>query len=557
LELVYLWVEKYKNIKKKGFNFSPRFRCDYNEDTNELTIDENDDYIDGFFGDNINVTAIVGKNGSGKSAILEILFYKTKHRNKNKKTFFITLLGNKYYLYLFKSSELVLKKESDIDFSINIELANEVNGKQENITKYDYLSIFYSNLHRKMPFSYNNKEKSFIDTSTSHLTQKNSTQSSSIKNTLTMLNNADIHLPIKLPNDLRISLDCKYFKDKDNSISQKFEELRPTLDDSSNTYFYNILITELVYRYYKKMEITKDEINEIDSFQKLYELFRNKSNIFPDKLYEITSIIKDLPVENNLTIKLSIKSDIKSINEIVDIINSPESLSHLGFDVFRFNFDTQMSTGEDALLFQFANIYDSLTNTTGLMKTYSGDDIVLLIDEGETTLHPQWQKEYLSYLILFLSKNFSEKEFHLVLTSHSPFLLSDIPKQNIIFLDKDEEGNCKVVDGLNDKKQTFGANIHTLLSDSFFMEDGLMGEFAKSKIDRVIKILNQEKPSKEDLGYCEKIIPIIGEPIVKNQLQKMLDSKKLPKVGEIDKIHKEIEALQNRLKDLEVKDDKK
>jgi polyhydroxyalkanoate synthesis regulator phasin len=84
-----------------------------------------------------------------------------------------------------------------------------------------------------------------------------------------------------------------------------------------------------------------------------------------------------------------------------------------------------------------------------------------------------------------------------------------------------------------------------------------MGEFAKSKIDKVIKILNQEKPSKEDLEYCEKIIPIIGEPIVKNQLQKMLDSKKLPKVGEIDKIHKEIEALQNRLKDLEVKDDKK
>ena len=37
----------------------------------------------------------------------------------------------------------------------------------------------------------------------------------------------------------------------------------------------------------------------------------------------------------------------------------------------------------------------------------------------------------------------------------------------------------------------------------------------------------------------------------------MLDSKKLPKVGEIDKIHKEIEALQSRLEDLEVKDDKK
>jgi len=70
MELVYLWVEDYKNIHKQGFNFSPRFRCEYDEETKELTIDENDDYIENFFGDNINVTAIVGKNGSGKSNLL-------------------------------------------------------------------------------------------------------------------------------------------------------------------------------------------------------------------------------------------------------------------------------------------------------------------------------------------------------------------------------------------------------------------------------------------------------------------------------------------------------
>ena len=73
MELVYLWVEDYKNIKRQGFNFSPRFRCEYDEDKNELTIDENDDYIPDFFGKNINVTAIVGKNGSGKSSLLNLI----------------------------------------------------------------------------------------------------------------------------------------------------------------------------------------------------------------------------------------------------------------------------------------------------------------------------------------------------------------------------------------------------------------------------------------------------------------------------------------------------
>jgi AAA15 family ATPase/GTPase len=65
MELIYLYVEEYKNIKDQGFNFSSKYNCTYKDNT--LTIDKNKDYIDNFFGDNINISAIVGKNGSGKS----------------------------------------------------------------------------------------------------------------------------------------------------------------------------------------------------------------------------------------------------------------------------------------------------------------------------------------------------------------------------------------------------------------------------------------------------------------------------------------------------------
>jgi len=70
MELVYLWVEKYKNIEKQGFNFSPRFKCEFKDGT--LTINENKEYVS-IFPENINITAIVGENGSGKSSIVKLL----------------------------------------------------------------------------------------------------------------------------------------------------------------------------------------------------------------------------------------------------------------------------------------------------------------------------------------------------------------------------------------------------------------------------------------------------------------------------------------------------
>ena len=159
-----------------------------------------------------------------------------------------------------------------------------------------------------------------------------------------------------------------------------------------------------------------------------------------------------------------------------------------------------------------------------------------MLDEPDNSLHPNWQKKFLLELIVLLKK--IKNRYNLILTSHSPFILSDIPKQNIVFL---KDG--KQVDAL-EKKQTFGANIHTLLADGFFMDGGLMGEFAKSKIEEVIKYLNDENSEIKSKEEAQKTINIIGEPILKNQLQKMLDSKRRDK---IDELEDEIETLKYRI----------
>ncbi|TAE03685.1 MAG: hypothetical protein EAZ97_01145, partial [Bacteroidetes bacterium] len=208
-----------------------------------------------------------------------------------------------------------------------------------------------------------------------------------------------------------------------------------------------------------------------------------------------------------------------------------------------------LSTGESYLFSFYSRMYAVIDHHTKDKK----DDIInyyILLDEPDLGLHPQWQKQLLKNLISVLPKIFKDKKIQLILTSHSPFLVSDLPKENIIFLEKDAEGKCKV-SKLEDRKNTFGANIHSLFTDSFFMSGGLIGDFAKDKINKVIELLeNSQHLPAEQISYCEQIIGMIGEPIIKNMLQKQLDSKRLQKVEDHETRIKNLENELERLKNL-------
>ena len=116
MELIYLYIEDYKNIKNQGFNFSSKFTCKYDEVKKTLQIDEKNNHIENFFGENINVTAIVGENGSGKSRILEtftktdsnFLFYDENRNVLNlQDKFEVSLFNDNVNSYLYKNSSNV------------------------------------------------------------------------------------------------------------------------------------------------------------------------------------------------------------------------------------------------------------------------------------------------------------------------------------------------------------------------------------------------------------------------------------------------------------------
>lgn len=127
------------------------------------------------------------------------------------------------------------------------------------------------------------------------------------------------------------------------------------------------------------------------------------------------------------------------------------------------------------------------------------------MDEIELYFHPELQRNYLSYLHHTISKSNSNNilGINILFVTHSPFILSDIPNTKILFLDKDiKDINSKTISSTKEIK-TFGANIHELLINGFFMNNSI-GEFALKEIKTIVEFHNEVMSLKDEKLLEEK-----------------------------------------------------
>lgn len=237
----------------------------------------------------------------------------------------------------------------------------------------------------------------------------------------------------------------------------------------------------------------------------------------------------------------------------------------------------KLSTGEKAILDFYSSLYSYIdTNKESIHLNY--ENFLLLLDEPDLGFHPLWKKKFIeaisSTLPIIFSKMtphiYDEKKYvkvrenpllQIIFTTHDPLTLSDIPSSSVIYLKK--QGNfSRIVKDDERNQKTFGANINELLADSFFIDDGLMGEFAKRKIQDLVLYLtfNEDLPKGEtntkpneiwDQGSALSLIKTVGEPVIKERLQSLFDRKFT--IGEKETLEIRIKELQQKLSKLNEK----
>jgi predicted ATP-binding protein involved in virulence len=227
-----------------------------------------------------------------------------------------------------------------------------------------------------------------------------------------------------------------------------------------------------------------DHIDKSKSFQ-TYQL--------ADRIHEI---LDDIP--ENMPVQL-LNYPPRNTNEML-----PPPIFKVDFHVYekedtrkkhRIRFST-LSSGEKQITYILCSLFYymiCLDSAKDFLHTYQNykeqveyKHINVIFDEIELYFHPEMQRNFISTLLHGLQQLPLEgiKSLHFIIVTHSPFVLSDIPAQNILLLEK---GGNKA-----DKSEvvSFGANIHTMLMNSFFLKGGAMGQFAKETVLRMIDQVN-------------------------------------------------------------------
>lgn len=561
--LCYVYIESYKRLHQVGVVIDTHYQYNLNLQERSLKIERNNSFPKNFWGNGIySLSAIVGGNGVGKSTILRFILDAVVEGAADQDLQECIVFERDGTLYkCTRNCELKV----DGDKEVNI-----VEIERESIN-----TFFYSG-HFSALFDYNDVrtvELTGMYNATDNFRLIKDLQDYSNVDTMHLSNNLQSHLfayqaqnnyricyllsqqhvrecldDLNFPKYIIISANTSGLKAIETNYAGRFNgcqipnfiRIRNSFKDNilANLIYYNLVNTMAdqdfirteAYDFLVKWCGTYNEdTHDILNFYREYvanEQIDETLRTFLNDIHWCLEIVDEIcSFDENIGYYIDIKNDDGSLYNLVEHLLANRiyltakffdmSYSHSLSDI------TVLSSGEQELLNLFSRLYYAVVIGPTKFDNLRSPSL-LLLDEAEIGFHPEWQRQYVNRLCKFIQLLLvpAEHDFQIILTSHSPIILSDIPKCCTNFL-KEEHGN--IVNDRDEQAETLAENIFNLYRRSFFMEDGLIGKFASNKIE-VLKARIEQCHSRLEMEAIKKEIDYIGDKFIKSYLQNKLDS---------------------------------
>lgn len=662
MELIYMYIKKFGNfIYNQEIQLSNDFEVTMKDKI--LKVNRRENYLYDYYGDRIkNISVLVGKNGSGKTTILDILGMCRQDRLKNsvigkdvkdeylllyylgkdmhsQELFGIEVLGenvldNMLVNYHIRKEDidydrsktsigLVFKYENDKFISVGKHFFDfEMKGRRLNeIIKFAHIgeSYRYSSRNEKYNeyFAWDGgyiAERRLLSKASVH------TKYISLRKCITNeIEGFDCSMAkIKFIDDI----DYDYMKTKDEDYHKKYADrveviekklpvwnhfsinaIKKETADSQKKQKYILdlyaryimdMIVNGLYPLCKKEEkhkeniIVKDGMGVLPNIEYIKGLATNESSI--DKLGEPISFIDELKQIEILVeyLQKEVKDDclkilaryvgsrihkssdngefgyVDVLEQMIKELNSipEEDFSRQGIVFFvekeekvyqgeflkkysewyaqrnywhsdignKFKICFEMlSEGEERFLDTIAKINDSV------YENQTAQLLVLMSDEPDQALHPEWSRRFVDIMAQALSTVEYKGDIQIILSTHSPYLISDILPSNVFLLERIGENRMLNIQRMDksSKVSCLGANIYDLMKNQFFM-DNAVGQYITKKINAVVKEIGElNLENNFEIKKIDCFIDQLGEPIIQKVLKKQLQDKKV----ELNLIH--------------------
>jgi hypothetical protein len=514
-ELIYSFIEDYRNIKNCAFNYTSNFEVVYQEDKIKVTEKNNKHIIYPEFISNLN--AIVGRNGAGKTNLCDYISYNFENCGKY---FNIYHVDGRFYLYGNFNPFIQLDRMKSHNKSFISLFCSLINGYLE-VEDHSISSPFSIVYYKKRIRLFEDEERTNTARMKSYKIGDNST---SFSEKVSLLRKILLGKYVFV-NLFRAS-DYTVFVKVENRLFAK-QKINPFINDQlSNNASKNIFLMNIIYSVLKgnnswDQRIDNEVVNLLlqmnistnqdpDHQLAIKDLSKRHLNKHDQSIFEkVIDMINhsQFKVKSD-SLKFILNKDIKD-SDFGDMMRLLDALAQLSSDPGYIQFDLQYLTdGEESILTQFCGIYKALRNIDGA-------PCILILDEPETSMHPEFSRNYVNLLFSFIRDLGIITQ--VIISTHSPFILSDVVRGNVMYIINDHEFNIS-----KNVHNTFASNINEMLVPSLFMKSTI-GAFAESKIDEVIQYLKMNQSEDQD-EYYSFIIENLDDEILRNILKNELSN---------------------------------
>lgn len=262
--------------------------------------------------------------------------------------------------------------------------------------------------------------------------------------------------------------------------------------------------------YYDEEEITKKN-SSFKEYKFLFWVNKATKEAFRDTFKNSFILYRQLYFLKLLNLSL-ISSDLKKVIKKLDISanisdilpkNEAEKL------IFSINDLVFKKSGKEITYRQLSDGEHQLLQVIGTLLLMDTEGTLFILDEPETHLNPEWRSKFVTLLNQSVKGNSREQD--IILTSHSPFIISDCKKHRVFIFKKGENP-------FNPKINTFGTSVG-ILTDEIFGKKETISDFSIKEIER---IKNMPLESLQDIQNAKEASRVVGESAEKVLLFRQL-----------------------------------